>query len=84
MLFRSANNAFDVIPGAADTRKQLMIAGDADDKVVLTDLTSWTQASGANSTLASGGRTYNVYNHNTAQLQLLIDNAILSSNITSS
>ena len=53
-------------------------------KVVLTDLTNWTQASGANSTLASGGRTYNVYNHNTAQLQLLIDNAILSSNITSS
>lgn len=76
------SNLFNVNPIAVDTRKQLMVTGDADDKVVLTDLTDWTKATGANSTFTSNGHTYDVYNHNTKALQLLIDHAILQSNIT--
>ena len=56
----------------------------ADDKVVLTDLANWTQATGANSTFTSNGHTYDVWNHNSKSLQLLIDHSILQSNITAS
>ena len=59
-------------------------AGTGNDKVVLTDLTNWTQATGANSSFTSNGHTYNVWNHNTSSLQLLIDQSVHSSNITSS
>jgi hypothetical protein len=76
------NNVFNVNALAVDTRTQLMLTGDADDKVVLTDLSSWTQATGANSTYTANGHTYNVWNHNTAQAQLLIDQLIVNSNIT--
>ncbi len=74
------NNLFDVNTSAIDSRQQLMISGDADDKVVLTDLASWTQQS--SSTFTRDGQTYNVWNHNTANAQLLIDQDILLSNIT--
>ena len=76
------SNLFNVNPSALDVRKQLMVTADANDKVVLTDLANWTQATGANSTFTSNGHTYDVWNHNSKSLQLLIDHSILQSNIT--
>ena len=58
------------------TSNQLMVDGDAGDKVVLTDLASWT-AAGTN--VVANGETYVVYNHNTSAQQLLIDQGILVS-----
>ena len=58
------------------TKNQLMVDGDAGDKVVLSDLANWT-AAGTN--VVANGETYVVYNHNTRAQQLLIDQAILVS-----
>ena len=75
-------NLFDVNASASpDSRQQMMVTGNADDKVVLTDLTSWTAQAGS---FSANGHAYTVYNHNTANVQLLIDQQISSSNITAS
>ena len=78
-----SSNVFNVDGNAAtaDRRNQLMITADASsDKVILTDLNNWTQATGGSATFTQGGHTYAVYNHNTSQVQLLVDQlATLSS-----
>ena len=71
-----SSNLFNVNTSATDVRQQLMITGDADDKVVLTDLSSWT-LQGSTYTGADS-RVYKVYHHNTANAQLLIDQLITS------
>ena len=72
-VFNSSNTTSGL--AAKVTRNQLMVDGDAGDKVVLTDLTSWT--TGTN--VVANGETYVVYNHNTSAQQLLIDQGILVS-----
>lgn len=73
-VFNSSNTTSGL--AAKVTRNQLMVDGDAGDKVVLTDLASWT-AAGTN--VVANGETYVVYNHNTSAQQLLIDQGILVS-----
>ena len=80
VLDMGSSNLFDVNTAAIDTRKQLMITGDAGDVVQLTDLSNWTLQSGANSTFMQNGHNYVVYNHNTANVQLLVDEAIYNAN----
>ena len=84
VLDMGQSNTFDVNTGAVDTRKQLMVTGSqtggangkGDDTLVLTDLLmSWTQSG----TFSSGDHTYDVYNHNSAQLQLLVDQKVVVS-----
>jgi hypothetical protein len=68
-------NSSNTTSGLADkvTRNQLMVDGDAGDKVELTDLANWTAA---DTNVVANGETYVVYNHNTSAQQLLIDQAI--------
>jgi hypothetical protein len=73
-VFNSSNTTSGL--AAKVTRNQLMVDGDAGDKVVLTDLASWT-AAGTN--VVANGETYVVYNQNTSAQQLLIDLGILVS-----
>jgi len=67
-VFNSSNTTSGL--AAKVTSNQLMVDGDTGDKVVLTDLASWT-ASGTN--VVANGHTYTAYNHNTSAQQLLID-----------
>jgi hypothetical protein len=67
-VFNSSNTTSGLDPKV--TRNQLMIDGNAGDKVALTDLANWT-AAGTN--VVANGETYVVYNHNTSAQQLLID-----------
>jgi len=71
-VFNSSNTTSGLT--STVSKNQLMVDGDAGDKVVLTDLSSWT-AAGTNVVATSGGtsHTYVVYNHNTSAQQLLID-----------
>ena len=55
------------------TKNQLMVDGDAGDKVVLSDLANWMAAGVVN----DSGDLYAVYNHNTSAQQLLISQAVL-------
>ena len=80
VLDMGSSNLFNVDPAAVDTRKQLMVTGDAGDVVQLTDLSDWTLQSGANSPFTQNGHNYVVYNHNTANVQLLVDEAIYNAN----
>ena len=73
-VFNSSNTTSGL--AAKVTSNQLMVDGDTGDKVVLTDLASWT-AAGTN--VVANGETYVVYNHNTSAQQLLIDQGILVS-----
>ena len=73
-VFNSSNTTSGL--AAKVTRNQLLVDGDTGDKVVLTDLASWT-AAGTN--VVANGETYVVYNHNTSAQQLLIDQGILVS-----
>ena len=73
-VFNSSNTTSGLDPKV--TRNQLMIDGNAGDKVALTDLANWT-AAGTN--VVANGETYVVYNHNTSAQQLLIDQGILVS-----
>jgi hypothetical protein len=73
-VFNSSNTTSGL--AAKVTRNQLMVDGDTGNKVVLTDLASWT-AAGTN--VVANGETYVVYNHNTSAQQLLIDQGILVS-----
>ena len=70
VLETGSANLFSVT--GATTEKQLMITGDANDHVVLTDLNDWTKGA----SFTQNGHTYDVYDHNTSQAQLLIDQAI--------
>ena len=75
VLDMGSSSAFDVNgdPAVPDTRKQLLVSGDAGDRVELSDLANWTQqASGYN----MGGQAYGVYHHNSSQVQLLISSLI--------
>ena len=73
-----SSSVFDVNTAATDVRKQLMVTGDSDDKVQLTNLTSeWTQAG----PYSNSGHVYSVYNHNTSNAQLLIDQALQLQNV---
>ena len=56
--------------GASVSKAQILVDGDASDKVTLTDLANWTTAG----TVAYGSHTYTIYNSNTQAVQLLIDN----------
>jgi hypothetical protein len=73
-VFNSSNTTSGLT--AKVTKNQLLVDGDAGDKVVLSDLTSWT-ASGTN--VVANGHTYVAYNHNTSAQQLLIDQTVLVS-----
>jgi len=59
--------------GATVSRNQLMVTGDAGDKVVLTDLANWAVTQPAN-VITINGNTYTGYNLGAAQL--LIDTAL--------
>lgn len=59
--------------GTSTNKKQIMITTDADDLVKVTDLANWTQASGM---VTYKGKTYNVWDHNTANAQLLIESSV--------
>ena len=65
-------NSSNTTSGLADkvSSNQLMVDGDAGDKVELTDFANWT-ASGTN--VEANGHMYVAYNHNTSAQQLLID-----------
>ena len=70
--------SFPMVPGidfAGTVVESSSVDYKAGDKVVLTDLTSWT--TGTN--VVANGETYVVYNHNTSAQQLLIDQGILVS-----
>ncbi len=67
-LFNSGNGWTGVL-AAAEARHQVVITGDATDTVNLSGGVNWTNAG----TVTNAGHTYNVYNHNTASGQLLID-----------
>jgi hypothetical protein len=69
-LFNSGNGWTGLI--AATTRQQLVIDGNAGDRVDLAINTDWTQAGSA----LNGGVTYDIYNHNSAQAQLLIAHSL--------
>ena len=71
----NANHA-DVGLGATVRRNQLMVVGDAGDKVVITDLADWSMYTnvGTNDQITINGNTYNAYNYGAAQL--LIDTAL--------
>jgi Ca2+-binding RTX toxin-like protein len=70
-VFNSSNTTSGL--AAKVTKNQLMIDGDAGDKVVLSDIANWT-AAGTN--VVANGHTYVAYNHNTSAEQLLIDQTI--------
>ena len=75
VLDMGQSSVFDVDgnPATPETRQQLMIKGDNQDKLVLSDLLNWGSPAGS---FTSGSHTYNVYNHNSAQVQLLVDNQV--------
>jgi hypothetical protein len=70
-VFNSSNTTSGL--GATVSKNQLMVDGDAGDKVVLSDIANWT-AAGTN--VVANGHTYVAYNHNTSAEQLLIDQTI--------
>jgi hypothetical protein len=51
------------------SKTQILVDGDASDKVTLTDLANWSTAG----TVGNGAHTYTVYNHATQAAQMLID-----------
>jgi hypothetical protein len=69
---QSAFNAFSAFAGV-NNKRQVVVVGDSGDSVVLTDLSDWTLDV---NTVDDGISTYSVYNHNTAQQQLLVHNAV--------
>jgi hypothetical protein len=73
-VFNSSNTTSGL--AAKVTRNQLMVDGDADDKVVWADLANWT-AAGTN--VVANGHTYTLYNHNTSAQQLLVDQLLMVS-----
>ncbi len=65
-----SSNIFNVNTSANDVRQQVMVTGDSTDTLQLENLTTeWTKLG---STYSANGRTYDVYNHNTANAQLLV------------
>lgn len=71
-VFNSSNTTSGL--GAQVAKNQLMVDGDAGDKVTLTDLTNWTAAA---THVVANGHSYTAYNHNTSAAQLLIDDNLL-------
>ncbi len=67
-VFNSSNTTSGLT--STVSKNQLMVDGNAGDKLVLSDLASWT-AAGTN--VVANGHTYVAYNHNTSAQQLLID-----------
>jgi hypothetical protein len=61
----NAGNTTGGTIGALVSRNQLMIDGNAGDKVILTDLANW---SGPSASFVHGGKTYVGYNLDSAQL----------------
>lgn len=68
----SAFNAFAYLTGVTG-KQQLMIDGDAGDSVQLVGSNQWVETT---TTYTEAGVTYQVYNHNSAAVQLLIDTAV--------
>jgi Ca2+-binding RTX toxin-like protein len=60
--------------GAREAKNQLMVDGDAGDKLVLSDLTNWTAST---TKVVVGGDSYTAYNHNTTANQLLVDDLVV-------
>jgi hypothetical protein len=54
-------------------RHQLVVDGSANDAINLEDHANWTLAGTASSSISGTAQTYDVYNHNTAEAQLLVD-----------
>ncbi|WP_143473853.1 Ig-like domain-containing protein [Limnohabitans sp. G3-2] len=69
----NAGNTTGGTIGASVSRNQVMVDGNAGDKVVLTDLANW---SGPSAQFVYDGKTYVGYNHNSLAAQLLIDTAL--------
>jgi hypothetical protein len=69
----TANGSTATTLAASVNKTQLMVAGDTGDKATITDLASWTDT---HTNVTYGTHTYEVYNHNTAAAQLLIDQQI--------
>jgi hypothetical protein len=67
-VFNSSNTTSGLT--ATVSKNQLMVDGDAGDKVELTDFANWTAE---DTNVVANGETYVVYNHNTSAQQLLID-----------
>ena len=80
-LFNAADTSLGVTAGSSSAatlaasvnKTQMMVTGDSGDKATITDLASWTDT---HTNVTYGTHTYEVYNHNTAAAQLLIDQQI--------
>ncbi|MFZ9424407.1 MAG: beta strand repeat-containing protein [Limnohabitans sp.] len=70
-VFNSSNTTSGL--AAKVTKNQLMVDGDAGDKVVLSDLANWTASA---TSVVANGQTYAVYDHISSAQQLLIDNRV--------
>jgi hypothetical protein len=71
-VFNASNTTSGL--GALEAKNQLMVDGDAGDKLVLSDLTNWTAAA---TKVVVGGDSYTAYNHNTSANQLLVDDLVV-------
>jgi hypothetical protein len=71
-VFNSSNTTSGLAAQVA--KNQLMVDGDAGDKLVLSDLTNWTAAA---TKVVVGGDSYTAYNHNTSANQLLVDDLVV-------
>jgi hypothetical protein len=83
--FNNANGwtdgTYDLATGGAnganpERRHQLVIDGSAGDTVQVSGGSSWTLAGLVSSSQSGNSQTYNVWNHNTALAQMLIDSDI--------
>eukprot|EP01034_Spumella_vulgaris_P025575 gene25576-32046_t len=75
-VFNASNTTSGL--SAQVARNQLMVDGDAGDKLVLSDLTNWTASA---TKVVAGSDSYTAYNHNTSAAQLLVDDLVVVSQV---
>ncbi|WP_228768239.1 Ig-like domain-containing protein [Limnohabitans sp. DM1] len=75
-VFNASNTTSGLTAQVA--RNQLMVDGDAGDKLVLSDLTNWTASA---TKVVVGSDSYTAYNHNTSAVQLLVDDLVVVSQV---
>ncbi|UTG92986.1 Calx-beta domain-containing protein [Geobacter sulfurreducens] len=73
-LLHQDQNLFSILANGSEPFHQLMVDGDADDEVIIADITNWSH--GAADTYTDGSVTYDVYTNGTDHTQLLINQAI--------
>jgi hypothetical protein len=75
-VFNASNTTSGL--SAQVARNQLMVDGDAGDKLILSDLTNWTASA---TKVVAGSDSYTAYNHNTSAAQLLVDDLVVVSQV---